>query len=135
VKLPATAELLIRVIGYNAAIVMMEPGHYGGKNYAVPKGELGRGEQTFAVLAEVIGMEAAKRLCGHFGGDCIYVPLLDKLHRAERDRGIVAAYNSGTSVWQLSSDNAMSERQIRNILKKTDMDESSMSDGPQRSLF
>lgn len=134
-KFPATAELLIRVIGYRAAIVMMEPHHYGGKNYAVPKGELGRGERTFAALAEVIGMEAAKRLCKHFGGDCIYVPLLDQLHRAERNRGIVNAYNNGTSVWQLSSDNAMSERQIRNILKETDMSESATNGGPQKSLF
>jgi Mor family transcriptional regulator len=134
-KFPATAELLIRLIGYRAAMTMMEPANYGGKDYTVPKGEVGRGEQSFAALAEVIGMDAAQLLCKHFGGDCIYVPLLKQLKLAERDRAIVAAYNTGTSVWQLASKEKLTERQIRNILKGTDMDDPVTMDGPQHSLF
>jgi Mor family transcriptional regulator len=138
-KLPEMAVLLIRLIGQHAALRMMEPANYGGKNYTVPKGELGRGEQNFAALAETVGMENAKRLCQNFGGDDIYVPLLTKMQLAERNRAIVAAYNSNVSVWKLASDNKMSDRQIQRILKTTDMnvdnDKLMQAVAAQRSLF
>ena len=136
-KLPEMAVLLIRIIGPDAALRMMEPIAYGGKRYAVPKGEVGRGEQNFSALAEVVGMENAKRLCKHFGGETIYVPLLDKMQRAERNRGIVTAYISGATVWDLASENAISDRQIWNILKNTDMSENTekLMQEAQCSLF
>lgn len=136
-KLPEMAVLLIRLIGRDAALRMMEPAHYGGKNFTLPKGELGRGERTFAALAEVIGMENAKVLCKQFGGACIYVPLLDDVSRLERNQRIVNAYSSGTAVWELSAEYEMSERQIRNILKMTDMSQNSAAliDAAQGRLF
>jgi Mor family transcriptional regulator len=133
-KLPETAVLLIRLIGNEAALRMMEPAHYGGKPFTVPKGEVGRGEQTFATLAEVVGQDNAMLLCRHFGGAVVYVPLLDKMHRDKRNRNIVASYNGGTSVWNLASENKISVRQVWNILKGTDMEEVGET-SQQDSLF
>jgi Mor family transcriptional regulator len=133
-KLPQMAVVMIRMIGPDAAMRMMQSDHFGGKTITIPKGELGRGEQTFAALAEVIGADNVKLLCARFGGNDIYIPLLDKLRLAERNRKIVAAYNKGTSVSQLATANKMSDRQIRNILKTTDMTESTKNI-MQQSLF
>lgn len=129
-NLPANAALLIRIIGENAAIRLMQPGAYGGQTVDFPKGEVGRGEQAFAALAEVVGQDKAKLLCNHFGGDRVYIPSCNKQLLAKRNRGIVAAYNGGDSVAQLVRDNTLSDRHIRNILKNTDMSESA-----QKSLF
>lgn len=137
-KLPETAVLLIRLIGGEAALRMMAPSAYGGKNYTVPKGEMGRGERTFAALAEVVGVDNAKTLCKQFGGACIYVPLLEEIRLGDRNREIVTAYTEGRmTVWELSTKYAMSERQIRNILKQTDMSQNSaaLMEAVQRSLF
>lgn len=132
-KLPAMADLLMRVIGRDAALRMMAAAAYGGKSFEVPKGDLGRGEQAFAALAEVIGNDGALALCRHFGGDRIYVPRCDVLDLVKRNREIVQKYNAGVTVWQLASDYVLSDRQIWTILKKTDMNESLPE--PQTSLF
>ncbi len=70
-KLPSMAVLLLRLIGPSAALRMMEPSNYGGKSFLVPKGEVGRGEQAFAALAEVVGADNAKLISKHFGGENI----------------------------------------------------------------
>lgn len=136
-KLPEMAVLLIRLIGHEAALRMMKPSNYGGKVFEVPKGELHRGEQTFHALAEVVGIDNAHRIFRHFGGDRIYIPLLDDLWRHERNRKIVGAYNGGTSVWQLSSEHRLTVRQVWNILKHTDMSENTenLMQHKQHSLF
>lgn len=137
-KLPSMAVLLLRLIGPSAALRMMEPANFGGKSYLVPKGEVGRGEQAFAALAEVVGTDNAKLISKHFGGENIYVPLLSNFHLAERNRAIVNAYASGNkSVWELASENKMSDRRVWQILKTTDMSESSetLLQDAQRSLF
>lgn len=122
-SLPAMAILLIKLVGQDAAMRMMAPAAYGGKSVELPKGELGRGQSAFAALAETVGQGNAQRLCHHFGGDRIYVPRCDALDLLKRNRSIVAAYNNGASVWQLASDHVLSDRQIWNILKNTDMSE------------
>lgn len=137
-KLPEMAVLLIRLIGTDAALRMMEPANYGGKNYLVPKYEIGRGEQAFAALAETVGMENAKLLSKHFGGENVYVPLLNRFHLTARNRKIVAAYVDGRkSVWELASEQRMSVRRVWQILKTTDMNENSESllQDAQHSLF
>jgi hypothetical protein len=137
-SLPEMAVLLIRLIGSDAALRMMEPANYGGKSYLVPKFEIGRGEQAFAALAESIGMENAKLLCKHFGGENIYVPLLNRFHLAARNRAIVAAYVDGSkSVWELSTEHKMSGRRIWQILKTTNMNENNetLIQDAQHSLF
>ena len=128
--LPNMAKLLVGLIGDSAAIKMMDPAAYGGRTLDFPKGEVGRGEQAFAALAEIVGMDNAKRLCQHFGGDRAYIPRCDAQALAKRNYSIVAAYNGGTSVAQLVREHTLSDRHIRSILKDTDM-----SGSMQQSLF
>jgi hypothetical protein len=136
-KLPEMAALLIRLIGREPALQMMAPTAYGGKLYLVPKSETGHGEESFAALAETIGADNAKVVSQHFGGERIYVPLLDDFRRVDRNREIVTAYDAGVEVWELSSRYAMSERQIRNILKQTDMGQNidALIEAAQGTLF
>lgn len=117
----STVSTLNHVIGKAAARLLMQPGTYGGKTIDVPKGELGRGEQTFSALSEVVGREAAQRLCKHFGGCRFYVPKDAKGHLLDRNRRIVTAYNQGAGIHTLVSDFSLSDRRIRTILKETDM--------------
>lgn len=129
--LPATADLLIRVIGEGAAILLMRA--YGGQTVEFPKGEIGRGEKAYAALAEVIGMEATALLTRHFGGSRAYIPRCEKQRLAKRNRGIVTAYNEGATIGQLVRENQLSDRQVRNILKDTDMND--VGNSLQQSLF
>lgn len=117
----STAQLLIDLIGEAAALRMMDAKNYGGMTVEFPKGEVGRGEQAFARLAEVIGMEHAKRLCKQFGGDRLYIPNLHHHFIAQRNRRIVTSYNSGTTIAELVKEHEMSDRWVREILKTTDM--------------
>ncbi|MGB7479641.1 MAG: Mor transcription activator family protein [Burkholderiaceae bacterium] len=130
-KLTATAELLIRLIGREAALRLMAPSAFGGKTFAFPKGELGKGDQAFAALAEVIGRDAALKLCRSFGRDRIYIPRCDGVDLTHRNLEIVEKYNRGATVWELASEYVLSDRQIWTILKNTD----SESGSAQSSLF
>lgn len=132
----ATAKLLISVIGENAAIRMMEVKNFGGGAFDFPKSETGLGAQTFAALAEVVGMENAKRLCAHFGGERLYVPNLAGHYRQERNKNIVRKYNDNHNVRELMREYGLSDRSIWDILKNTDMTQTSqISRYVQESLF
>ena len=130
-KLPEMALLLMRLIGQEAALLMMEPSAYGGKRFVVPKGEVGRGEQAFAALADVVGTSNATQICRQFGGGSIYIPLLDQMHRDQRNQSIVDAYAKGAKVWEIATKHQISMRQVWNILKSTDASEQTR----QESLF
>jgi hypothetical protein len=118
---PTFISLLGQVIGEKAARLLMHPGAFGGKTIAVPKVEVGRGEQAFYALVEVIGMDATERLCYHFGGERIYVPKGNRHQLIERNRNIVNAYDRGAHMHTLVSEFGLSDRRIRSILKETDM--------------
>ncbi len=85
----AIVKLLISVIGESAAIRMMDVKNFGGGSFDFPKSETGLGAQTFAALAEVVGMSNAQRLCHHFGGERLYIPNLANQYRQERKKSIV----------------------------------------------
>jgi Mor family transcriptional regulator len=113
--------LLHHVIGGEATRCLTMRSAFGGRNLAVPKGEVGRGDKAFAALSEVIGMNAAQRLCNHFGGEVLYIPAGMKEILRDRDRRIVTAYSSGLTVNQLVAQFNLTARRIWQILKQTDM--------------
>jgi hypothetical protein len=113
---PSFISLLGRVIGEKAAKLLMQPGAFGGKTIAVPKSEVGRGEQAFAAISEIIGADAAQRLSKHFGGERIYVPKGNKHQLIERNRRIVNAYDGGANLHTLVSEFGLSDRRIQTIL-------------------
>ncbi|MFZ6655643.1 Mor transcription activator family protein [Undibacterium sp. TJN19] len=132
----ATIKLIVSTIGEAAAIRLMDVKNFGGGSFDFPKSETGLGAQTFALLAEVVGMSNAQRLCQHFGGERLYIPNLAKQFRDGRNRNIVAKYNNGTTVRELMREHGLSDRQVWNILKNTDLTQSSqLSKSIQETLF
>lgn len=132
----AIVKLLISVIGESAAIRMMDVKNFGGGSFDFPKSETGLGAQTFAALAEVVGMPNAQRLCNHFGGERLYIPNLASQYRQERNKNIVKKYNGGSTVRELMREYGLSDRRVWEILKTTDMTQvNQISRYVQESLF
>ena len=49
--------------------------------------------ETYQNLVRVIGMDAALRLCGEYGGSVLYIPKLDRLQASRRIERIRAEWN------------------------------------------
>lgn len=130
-----TVKLLIALIGESAARRMMKVKHFGGGSFEFPLSESGRGAAKFAALAEVVGLTNAQRLCKHFGGEKLYIPQDADTDLRRRNQKMVHSYNSGTSVDELRREYELSDRQVREILKKTDMALDTPQRGVQESLF
>lgn len=136
----STVSLLIALIGENAARRMMKVKHFGGGSFEFPLSETGLGAAKFAGLAEVVGLANAQRLCKHFGGEKLYIPMeengeLQAAIRKKRNQEMVNNYNSGMSVDELRRKYVLSDRQVRDILKKTDMQPDTPPRVVQESLF
>lgn len=125
----ASVSLFIALIGEDATANLLETKGIGGCSFEFPKGQTSRGDKAVQVLHDAVGIEAAKKLIKHFGGDRIYIPKGTVINRHRRNRRIVEAYNSGTPVNQLAGDFDLTGRQIWTILKNTDM-----SAGPAATL-
>lgn len=131
----STVNLLIALIGENAARRMMKVKHFGGGSFEFPLSETGLGAAKFAGLAEVVGLANAQRLCKHFGGEKLYIPKDTDTDLKKRNQKMVNSYNSGMSVDELRREYGLSDRQVRDILKKTDMQAVTQQRGVQESLF
>lgn len=139
-KTPKTAVLLINLLGLEAALKFMAPKAYGGKTFHIPKFETGRSEETFARLVDCMGVEAATKLCKTWGGERPYIPRMDTALDAERQARncrIVQEYTGGKSVFDLATQETLSDRQIKTILKETDLSAQAQSvePGNQAQLF
>ena len=67
-------------------------------------------------LADVIGVEAYKKLVQHFGGSYIYINKPDTLTRNERNIEIRKKFN-GSNYCQLAQEYQLTENRIRSIVK------------------
>ena len=68
-------------------------------------------------LAEVIGLEAYKKLVQHYGGSYIYVNKPDTVMRKERNDEIRNRFN-GSNYSQLAQAYNLTENRIRSILRQ-----------------
>ena len=68
-------------------------------------------------LANVIGLEAYKKLVQHYGGSYIYINKSDTVVRSERDAEICRKFN-GKNYCQLAQEYDLTENRIRSILKQ-----------------
>ncbi len=69
-------------------------------------------------LAEVIGIDAFKKLVEVYGGSSIlYVPNFANLRVTVRDRRLTQEYNSGKTVKQLARKYQLSERRVHQIIQ------------------
>ena len=68
-------------------------------------------------LAEIIGLDAYKKLVQHFGGSYIYVNKLDTVTKKERDAEICQKFN-GKNYCQLAQEYNLTENRIRSIVRQ-----------------
>ncbi|MDO8414148.1 MAG: Mor transcription activator family protein [Gallionellaceae bacterium] len=107
---PRSLQQIVDAIGMDAALVLVA--HYGGIRLYVPL-ELKPGHP----LIELLGEEAAQKLCRAFGGDEHFdIPLNTSGSRAERNRRIRERRCQGLSHSRLAREFKTTERNIRNIL-------------------
>lgn len=117
------AELLIKVIGKEAAMKMMSTKGLAGCRLDVPKSAVGLGGGKVLFLRSVLGKESTEKLMTHFGGEKFYVPNDSERTRKQRNQQVVAAHAKGSTVCELSGEFNLSDRWIHQILKTTDMSE------------
>ena len=103
-------QQIIDVVGVDAALIIIA--HHGGTRLYVPL-ELKPGHW----LIEILGEEAAQKLCLAFGGaEHFDVPLNTRGIRAERNRRIIERRSQGLSHSKLAREFKTTERNIRKIL-------------------
>ncbi|MBF0340713.1 MAG: helix-turn-helix domain-containing protein [Magnetococcales bacterium] len=69
-------------------------------------------------LANLLGIEQARKLSLNFGGETLTVARAAELQRKVRNREIIRRYNEGANVRELARENNLTERQIYAILSK-----------------
>lgn len=72
--------------------------------------------ESYYTIAEVIGEDAARKLCEAFGGEAIYVPKSDSLESVERVAAIRQEYN-GANVPQLARKYGLTTRRVQRIVE------------------
>lgn len=72
-------------------------------------------KDDMALLVEVVGLAAAKKIVEIFGGDSIYVPKSESVIRMARDRQIYQEFN-GRNVRDLMQQYNLTARHIRGII-------------------
>lgn len=68
-------------------------------------------------VAEEIGLEATLRLVKLRGGEMFYVPKMESVTRAARDRSIRAAFN-GSNHSELAKKHSLTESHVRSIVRQ-----------------
>ena len=88
----------------------------------------------FREVAETIGLEPALKLVQARGGEAVWIPRLEKICRAARDRAIRAEFN-GHNFRELARKYRLTVVWIRNIVGEHAADEKGKPIDKQRSLF
>jgi Mor family transcriptional regulator len=114
-NLPRSIRDMIDVIGVTAALALVKA--QGGIVIKVPMGkkEDGIARQR---LIEIMGGQAADRFIAHYAGERLPIARCAQALRDERDRKIIEDYTAGTSVADLALREQMTERAVREILKR-----------------
>lgn len=88
--LPDVIQELIRLIGHGKTMALVH--EFGGQELRIPRTDV---SDTWAALAEVIGELATRILASTFGGgDPLYIALCDKAIKQERNRKMIARYET-----------------------------------------
>lgn len=114
-NLPKSIRDLVELIGLPATLTLVKA--YGGIYLKVPVGVRADGA-TRARLVGMLGEEAAEKLIRTYGGERVAIARCEAALRDERDRRIIAEYDANTSAATLALREGMTERNIRNILKR-----------------
>lgn len=119
IKLPASLDEVIEVIGEALTIKLVEA--FGGTTQRLPAIRNANDDNE---LAKLIGKENLHQLINAIGASrYVYIPRCTDGLRESRDRQIVKKYTEGVTVESLALEYILSDRQVWNILKKTEMDD------------
>lgn len=117
-ELPEAAREIVRLIGLPHAINLFK--HLGGLTFPVPcGGNINRlGALRFEMMAECIGVDAAKVICREYHGVRFYIPKCQQAIQNIRDRRILRDCERGATNEELSLKYRLTDRRIREILNR-----------------
>ena len=70
--LSGNGEAIVAVIGIEQAIKLFS--RLGGASLDFPKRIRKDKNETFKIITDAVGLDSAKQLCKHFGGEIFYIP-------------------------------------------------------------
>jgi hypothetical protein len=114
-NLPQSIRDLVELVGLPATMALVKA--YGGIYLKVPTGARADGA-TRARLIGLMGEDAAEALIRTYGGERVAIARCEAALRDERDSRIIAAYDANTSAATIALREGMTERNVRNILKR-----------------
>lgn len=109
---PAWSKEAAKLVGHDVVAKIME--HLGGTEIYIPQYRV-RG----SALSRIIGIEATMALAEEFGGLTINVPKGDIAKITARNRIIAQERQAGETTVALALKYRLTERQVRNIYRKT----------------
>lgn len=112
-QLPESLTEVAEVIGLSGTIELIKA--YGGTRVFIPKNM-----KTQHKLANLLGLEQARRLSHYFGGESLSIARAASGIRMERNKTIVHRYDAGEGVGSLAMAFQLTERQIYTILSRTE---------------
>lgn len=116
-NLPPSIRDLIELVGMPATMALVK--EYGGICInKVPVYGSGKEGAIRARLIELMGEEAAEKFIQVYSGERFPVARCAEALRDERDRRIIAAYDTDVSAATIALRENMTERNVRNILKR-----------------
>lgn len=116
-NLPPSIRDLVDLVGFSATMALVKA--YGGIHInKVPVHGAREHGAIRARLIELMGEEAALKLIQVYSGERLYIARCEAALRDERDRRIIADYDANTSAAVLALREGMTERNVRNILKR-----------------
>ena len=128
-SLPESIRTLAALIGLPAASVLVNT--YGGLVIHVPTGRNPNGKVK-ATLVDLLGDEAAQKLIINYGGERLNIPRCQADWRDTRDRQIIAEFSAGVPAGRLARRYGMTDRNVRNILKRSPRPAELPSAAPQQ---
>lgn len=114
-SLPQSVKDIADLLGTAAALALVKA--YGGVYVKCPVAG-GRDGKTRRDLFAILGEEKANIFIRHYAGERVAVARCHSSLRDARDTEIITKYDSGVSAAKLALEYGMTERNVRNILKR-----------------
>lgn len=123
--LPASAKLFIQLIGLPRTVQLIQA--WGGTTFPMSKNQRRLGQIRFEALAEVIGVDAAKVLTQHFGGETLAIPrcsaaILEMRNRAIREEfdELTRTHSANHAASELARKYHITDRWVYQVLSRAD---------------
>lgn len=117
---PAKGRELVDLIGLPATLLLIK--EYGGQAIWISRGKQARGTASLAVIARVIGPEAAQKLAFNYGSECLAVPACRRALWALRDISMQARFDTLTS----GAGSQSARCAVNQLAKEFDLDSSTV---------